>query len=54
MKLKDTLLKMIKSPLHPAEDWEKEALNIKEGGKKLESFSTLAPEATTLLLPSEV
>ena len=36
MKLKDTLLKMIKSPLHPAEDWEKEALNIKEGGKKLE------------------
>lgn len=36
MKLKDTLLKMIKSPLHPAEDWEKEALNMHEGGKKLE------------------
>lgn len=36
MKLKDTLLKMIKSPLHPAEEWEKGALNMHEGGKKME------------------
>lgn len=55
MKLTHTLLKMIKSPLHPSEEWEKGALNIKEGGKKMEEtvMNAAAPAEESAPAPAK-